>query len=108
MDQLVSPDEMTGARTELTAVGRGGTIGGSTAVEERRAVRFFWAVLVLASLTSVAGNVTHAVWNAAGPAMIVAAVAALVTGKRRCQFSPNSCSRRRLLRSRAGSARAGR
>jgi hypothetical protein len=41
-------------------------------------VRFFWIVLMLSSSASVAGNVTHAVWNTAGSAVIVAAVAALV------------------------------
>jgi hypothetical protein len=45
---------------------------------EKRAVRFFWAVLMLATGASVAGNVTHAVLNATADAVVVAAAAALV------------------------------
>src|ERR1700692_3314148 len=70
---------MTGARGELgTQPATSGRGAESSAAEERRAVRFFWVVLILASFASVAGNVTHAVWNASGPAMVVAALAALV------------------------------
>lgn len=74
-----SSNEMNGARRELaSAPSPGGRGGVTSAAEERRAVRFFWVVLMLASSASVAGNVTHAVWNASGPAMVVAALAALV------------------------------
>jgi hypothetical protein len=75
----LSPDEIAAARREFSALPpqRPGAAQ-SSAAEERRAVRFFWTVLMLSSSASVAGNVTHAVWNTAGPAVIVAAVAALV------------------------------
>jgi hypothetical protein len=47
-------------------------------LDEHRAKRFFWTVLILATCGSVAGNVTHAVLNAPAGTVIVAAAAALV------------------------------
>ena len=47
-------------------------------VEVRKAVRFFWAWLILATSLSIAGNVTHAILKAPEGAVILAAVAAVV------------------------------
>lgn len=48
----------------------------SGAVEHKRAVRFFWTVLALASAASVAGNAMHAALNStAVPAAVAAPVA---------------------------------
>lgn len=47
-------------------------------VAEIRAVRFFWAVLILATGASIAGNVTHAVLHAAASTVTIAAAASLV------------------------------
>lgn len=49
-------------------------------VTQRRATaaRFFWSVLVAATVSSIAGNVTHAVTNSAAGNVIVAALAAVV------------------------------
>lgn len=52
--------------------------GGPAVADERRAVRFFWTALILATGASVAGNVTHAVLNAPASTVTVAAAAALV------------------------------
>lgn len=68
--------------------------------ETRGAVRFFWTWLFLATTVSVAGNVAHAVLTAPPGTVRLAAAAAVVTGKQRYQYSPNSCSPRRVLRSR--------
>lgn len=58
-----------------TDVGHGST-DSAMADHHRRAVRFFWAVLILASTGSIVGNATHAVLNApAVPAAVAAAVA---------------------------------
>lgn len=46
--------------------------------DARKARRFFWAVLSVATLASVSGNVTHAVLNAAPGAAVVSAIAAAV------------------------------
>jgi hypothetical protein len=56
----------------------GGLVGRASVTDARRAVRFFWSVLMLATCASVAGNVTHAGWNASDAARVVAALAALV------------------------------
>jgi hypothetical protein len=50
----------------------------SAVIGEKRAVRFFWVVLILATGASVAGNVTHAVLEAAAGTVLIAAAAALV------------------------------
>jgi hypothetical protein len=78
-DGRVSHVEIASTRKKFSAAtSPAGGGAQSWVAEERRAVRFFWTVLMLSSSASVAGNVTHAVWNAAGPALVVAAVAALV------------------------------
>jgi hypothetical protein len=58
--------------------------------DERRAVRFFWTVLILATSASAAGNVAHAVLNAPASTVVVAAAAALVTGIERYHNDPNT------------------
>jgi hypothetical protein len=50
----------------------------TTVADERRAARYFWTVLILATSASVAGNVTHAVLSAPTSTVVVAAAAALV------------------------------
>jgi hypothetical protein len=75
----VSGDELTSARAELNgAGGQGHGHGRRLDAQERGARGFFWALLFSASVASVAGNVTHAVWNSSGAALVVAAVAAVV------------------------------
>jgi hypothetical protein len=50
-----------------------------TADEHRGAARFFWAVLILATTASIAGNVTHAILKiGGGPLVWVAAAVAMV------------------------------
>ncbi len=50
-----------------------------TRTEESAAGRFFWTVLILATLASIGGNVTHAVLKAnSGPLVAVAAAVAMV------------------------------
>lgn len=77
------------------------TLGAVVCMSEHRARRFFWAVLIGGLLVSVGGNDLHAVLPPQQelPWMLRAAVGA-VTGKQRYQYSPNSCSPRRVLRSR--------
>ena len=50
-----------------------------TRTEETAAGRFFWTVLILATLASIGGNVTHAILKAnSGPLVAVAAAVAMV------------------------------
>jgi hypothetical protein len=71
--------DKSSVRTQFMIADRSAADRARTSVtDERRAVRFFWSVLILATCASVAGNVTHAVWNASDAAVIVAALAALV------------------------------
>jgi len=61
-----------------------------TRTEETVAGRFFWTVLILATLASIGGNVTHALLKAnSGPLVAVAAAVAMVVGIRRYQNTPN-------------------
>ncbi|MGH3556044.1 MAG: DUF2637 domain-containing protein [Mycobacterium sp.] len=49
---------------------------GSAATEHKRAVRFFWTVLAMASAASIAGNAMHAALNSTAVPPAVAAVVA--------------------------------
>jgi len=58
--------------------------------QRRGAARFFWLWLIVATAMSVTGNVAHAVVHAEAGTVALAAGAALVIGKRRCQSRPNT------------------